>query len=489
MPRSLLRRATCAANSLLRSLAAAAALLAGDPAAHAQSSLPQRPPNVVLIFTDDQGFGDVGVYGAKGFQTPNLDKMAAEGRRFTDFHVAQPVCSASRIALLTGCYPNRIGFHGALGPNSKIGISDREETLGKLFKKKGYATGMAGKWHLGDRPQFLPTRHGFDEYLGVPYSNDMWPFHPEAKPGTYPPLPLVEGDSIVKSGLTPTDQEQLTVQYADRAVRFIEWNKDRPFFFYLAPNMPHVPLHVSERFKGKSGSGLYGDVIMEIDWAVGEVLAALRRCGVDDRTLVIFTSDNGPWLSYGRHAGSAGPWREGKGTTFEGGHREPCIMRWPGKIPAGTVCHEPLMTIDLFPTLARLINADLPKHKIDGLDVWPILSGDSNAKNPHPAYFFYYNVNSLQAVRSGDWKLFFPHTSRSIEGQPPRDHGIPNKYRPLKVPQSLYNLRDDPGETQDVAAKHPDIVQKLETLAETIRADLGDDLTHRAPTGNRPPGS
>jgi arylsulfatase A len=464
-----------------------AAGVSAAPAASENSSS-GRPPNVVLIFTDDQGFGDIGVNGSKGFQTPNLDRMAAEGRNFTDFHAAQAVCSASRIALLTGCYPNRIGFHGALGPHSPIGISDHEETLAELFKKKGYATGMAGKWHLGDHPQFLPTRHGFDEYFGVPYSNDMWPFHPEAKPGTYPPLPLVEGDTILRSGLTSADQEKLTTQYAERAVRFIEKNKDRPFFFYLAPNMPHVPLHVSDRFKGKSAAGLYGDVIMEIDWAVGEVLSALRRSGVDENTLVIFSSDNGPWLSYGRHAGSAGPWREGKGTTFEGGHREPCIMRWPGKIPAGSVCAEPLMTIDLFPTLARLIGADLPPHKIDGLDVWPILSGDPPKTHPHAAYFFYYNVNSLQAVRSGDWKLLFPHTSRSVEGLPPRNDGTPNKYHPLPVRLSLYNLRDDPGETRDLSALHPEIVRKLEALAETMRADLGDDLTQRTPTGNRPPG-
>jgi arylsulfatase A-like enzyme len=464
------------------------ALLAQTSSAANSPTASPRPPNVILIFTDDQGFGDVGVYGAKGIKTPNLDRMAAEGRRFTDFHVAQAVCSASRIALLTGCYPNRLGFHGALGPRSKIGISDGEETLAELFKKKGYATGMAGKWHLGDHPQFLPTRHGFDEYLGVPYSNDMWPFHPEAKPGTYPPLPLVEGESITKTGLTPADQEQLTAQYTERAVRFIEKNKDRPFFFYLAPNMPHVPLHVSPRFKGQSGAGLYADVILEIDWAVGEVLAALRRCGLDENTLVVFTSDNGPWLSYGRHAGSAGPWREGKGTTFEGGHREPCIIRWPGQIPAGTVCDQPLMTIDLFPTFARLIGADLPPHKIDGLDVWPLLKGDPEARSPHPAYFFYYNINSLQAVRSGDWKLFFPHTSRSVADPIPRDDGTPNKYRPLPVPKSLYNLRTDPGETQDVAVQHPEIVQKLEALAESIRADLGDDLVGRAPTGQRSPG-
>lgn len=447
-----------------------------------------RPPNVVIIFTDDQGYGDVGVFGATSYPTPNLDRMAKEGRRFTDFHVAQPVCSASRAALLTGCYPNRIGLPGALGPNSEIGISSEETTLAELFKSKGYATGMAGKWHLGHKPQHLPVRHGFDEFFGLPYSSDMWPHHPEAKPGSYPPLPLFENDRVINPGLTHADQEQLTTQYAERAVRFIDKNKDTPFFFYLAPNTPHVPLYVSEKFKGKSGAGLYGDVIMEIDWAVGEVLSAIKRNHLDEQTLVIFSSDNGPWLSYGNHAGSAGPYREGKGTSFEGGHREPCIMRWPGKLPANSVCTEPLMTIDIFPTLARLIGASVPSHKIDGMDVWPILEGLPKAKNPHEAYFSYYNQNDLQAVRSGDWKLLFPHTARTMNGQDRGRDGNPGKYRPLPVQRALYNLSSDPGETHDISAEHPEIISRLEMLAEMMRSDLGDNLTNRPPTGTRPPG-
>ena len=449
---------------------------------------PDRQPNVVIIFTDDQGYGDVGVFGATAYATPNLDRMAREGRRFTDFHVAQPVCSASRAALLTGCYPNRIGLPGALGPQSAKGISDGETTLAQMFKQKGYATGMAGKWHLGDKPQFLPVRHGFDEFFGLPYSSDMWPLHPEAKPGAYPPIPLLEGEGVLKTDLTHADQEQLTTQYAERAVQFIEKNKDKPFFFYLAPNTPHVPLHVSEKFKGKSGAGLYGDVIMEIDWAVGEVLNAIKKNNLDENTLVIFSSDNGPWLSYGNHAGSAGPFREGKGTNFEGGHREPCIMRWPGHLPANSVCKEPLMTIDIFPTLARLIGAELPKHKIDGLDVWPILADVPGATNPHDAYYFYYNQNDLQAVRSGQWKLLFAHTARTMNGQEPGKDGRPGKYRPLPVEHSLYNLLADPGETRDVSAEQPEALKRLETLAEIIRADLGDTLTKRAATGARPPG-
>jgi arylsulfatase A-like enzyme len=445
----------------------------------------ERPPNVVIIFTDDQGYADVGVFGAKGYSTPNLDRMAREGRRFTDFHVAQPVCSASRAALLTGCYPNRLGLHGALGPRSKIGLAEGETTLAELVKQRGYATAMFGKWHLGDAPQFLPVRHGFDEYFGVPYSHDMWPFHPEAKPGTFPPLPLIENDRVFKSGLNIEDAAQLTTWYAERAVRFIERSKDRPFFLYVAPNLPHVPLAVSDKFKGKSGAGLYGDVIMEIDWGVGEILAAVKRHGLDENTLVIFTSDNGPWLSYGNHAGSAGPLREGKGTNFEGGQRVPFIARWPGKIPAGTVCDEPAMTIDVLPTVARLAGATLPSHKIDGLDIWPLFDGTPGAKNPHDAYFFYYNRNDLQAVRSGEWKLTFPHTARTMQGQAPGADGKPGKYKPLAVERALYDLKNDIGETKNVLGEHPEIVARLEELAESARADLGDDLTQRKGAGVR----
>jgi arylsulfatase A-like enzyme len=448
----------------------------------------QRPPNVVIIFTDDQGYADVGVFGAKGYTTPNIDRMAREGRRFTDFHVAQAVCSASRAALLTGCYSNRIGMHGALGPGSKTGIADGETTIAEMLKARGYATAIYGKWHLGDRPQFLPNRHGFDEYFGIPYSGDMWPLHPEAPPGRYPPLPLYDGDKTVKVGLTHEDQEQLTTQYAEHAVSFIERHKDAPFFLYVTPNMPHVPLHVSAKFKGRSGAGLYGDVIMEIDWAVGEILGALKKNGLDENTLVIFTTDNGPWLSYGNHAGSAGPLREGKGTAFDGGQRVPFIARWPGKIPADSVCPEPAMTIDLLPTIAKLTGGKLPAHKIDGLDIWPLLAGDSSAKNPHEAYFFYYAQNELQAVRSGDWKLFFPHKARSMQGQEPGKDGIPGKYKQLPVGLELYHLGDDLGETRNVAAENPEVVQRLQALAEKAREDMGDSLTKRVGKGSREPG-
>jgi arylsulfatase len=457
---------------------------------------PPPRPNVVIVFCDDLGYGDLGVYGAQGYATPNLDRMAAEGNRFTRFYVAQAVCSASRAALLTGCYPNRIGIRGALGPHAAVGIHDDETTLGELAKSRGYATAIFGKWHLGHHPQFLPTRHGFDEYFGLPYSNDMWPYHPELvdlpvgeRKKRFPDLPLVEGEKIVNANVTSDDQRQLTTRYTEHAVSFIERNKERPFFLYLAHSMPHVPLHVSDRFTGHAKQGLFGDVIEEIDWSVGQVLTTLRRLGLDNRTLVIFTADNGPWLSYGNHAGSAGPLREGKGTSWEGGVREPFIARWPGVIPAGRVTDEPAMTIDLLPTIARLLGAELPKHQIDGLDVWPLVAGEPGAKNPHDAYYFYYADNELQAVASGSMKLYLPHTYRTLAGRPGGRDGKPSRYeqRKLDSPQ-LYDVVADKSEATDIAAAHPEVVERLLTIAERARADLGDSLTKRTGNGVRQAG-
>lgn len=451
----------------------------------------ERLPNVVVIFTDDQGYGDVGVYGAKGYTTPNLDQLARDGTRFTNFHVAQAVCSASRAALLTGCYSNRVGIHGALGPNATHGINEAETTLAELLKSRGYATGMAGKWHLGHREQFLPPRHGFDESFGLPYSNDMWPFHPEAKAGTYPKLPLIENGRVIDPEITPEKMNQLTTRYTQRAVDFIDRHHDRPFFFYLAHTMPHVPLAVSDKFRGKSAAGLYGDVIMEIDWSVGEVLAALRRHHLENDTIVIFTSDNGPWLSYGNHAGSAGPLREGKGTAWEGGTRVPCLMRWPGQIPAGQVNDRFLMTIDLLPTIAGRVGAALPPLPIDGLDVWPLLTGRAEARNPHEGYGMWYAQNELQAVVSGDglWKLVLPHRFRTLAGRPGGRDGIPAKYENVDLKQPLlYRLDTDRAETTDVAAQNPAAVQRLLAFAEQCRAELGDSLTQRRGTGARQPG-
>jgi arylsulfatase A len=439
-------------------------------------------PNVVIVFADDMGYGDLHCYGSKT-PTPNLDRVAAEGARFTGFCTAQAVCSASRTSLLTGCYPNRVGIKGALGPHSKVGINDKELTLAELFKPRGYATAIFGKWHLGDAEKFLPTHHGFDEYFGLPYSNDMWPKHPSAKPGTYPDLPLIEGTKVV--ALNP-DQTKLTTWYTEHAVNFINRNKDKPFFLYVPHAMPHVPLHVSEKFAGKSGQGLYGDVVMEIDWSVGRIMEALKRNGLDEKTLVIFTSDNGPWLQYGDHAGSAGPFREGKATMFEGGVREPFIARWPGKIPAGRVCDELAGTIDVLPTMAKLIGADLPTDRIiDGKDIWPLLAGEPGAKTPHDAYFYYWG-DELQAVRSGKWKLHFPHTYP--KPNPPGQGGKPGPYKQMKTGTELYDLDADRGETTDVAAKHPEVVSRLQALAERCREDLGDSATGQKGKNVRPPG-
>jgi len=442
---------------------------------------PDRPPNFVVLFVDDLGYGDLGCYGGK-IDTPNLDRMAREGMRFTDFYVGQPVCSASRAALLTGCYPNRVGILGALGPASKVGISAKEKTIAEVLKPRGYATAIYGKWHLGYQPPFLPTRHGFDDYYGLPYSNDMWPRHPTAK---FPDLPLIEGEKTI--ALNP-DQSRLTTEYTERAVRFIERNRERPFFLYVPHTMPHVPLYVSDKFAGKSKQGLYGDVVMELDWSVGEILAALKKNGLDEQTLVLFSSDNGPWLSYGNHGGSAGPLREGKGTTWEGGVREPFLARWPGKIPAGTVCREPAMTIDVLPTLAGLAGVALPELPIDGRDIRALLEGKPGAKSPQEAYFFYWN-RELQAVRGGRWKLHFPHGYRTLAGKPGGSDGKPADYSDARTGLALYDLEADPGEKDNVADKHPEEVERLKKLADRMRDDLGDSATNTEGKGVRPPGT
>ncbi|MEX2114696.1 MAG: sulfatase [Pirellulales bacterium] len=480
----------------MKAILAASTLLFAINAPASAAECPAQP-NVVVIFCDDLGYGDIGAFGAKGYATPNLDRLAADGIRFTRFYVAQAVCSASRAALLTGCYPNRVGIRGALGPQSNIGISDAETTLGEIAKQRNYDTAIFGKWHLGHHPQFLPTRHGFDEYFGLPYSNDMWPYHPgflhlppeERKLRGFPDLPLFDNERVAILGVTPDDQRQLTTWYTEHAVDFIDRHHEGPFLLYLAHSMPHVPLYASDKYQGKTARGRFGDVIEEIDWSVGQVLAALTKHGLDERTLVIFTSDNGPWLSYGDHAGSAGPLREGKGTSWEGGVREPFIARWPGVIPAGSECRQPAMTIDLLPTIAGLIGAELPSHKVDGLDIWPLIAGQPGAKNPHDAYYFYYADNELQAVSSGTKKLYLPHTYRTLAGRPGGRDGVPVDYeqRTLKGPE-LYDVVTDLGETTNIAADNPQVVEQLLAIAEQARADLGDSLTKRQPTGARPPG-
>jgi arylsulfatase A-like enzyme len=456
------------------------AILLVFPGAATSAEQPAKP-NFVFVYLDDAGYGDFGCYGNAVIRTPNIDRMAVEGTRFTDFYVAQAVCSASRTALLTGCYPNRLGILGALNPQSKNGISDREKTIGDVLKSRGYATAIYGKWHLGHHPQFLPTRHGFDDYFGLPYSNDMVQ-RPNNK---YPPVPVFSGDKVIESN---PDMNRLTGRYTEHAVKFIREHKDGPFFLYVPHTMPHVPLGAGDNFRGKSKAGLYGDVIEEIDWCVGQILATLKECGLEDRTMVMVSSDNGPWLNYGNWAGTAGPLREGKGTSWDGGVREPFVVRWPGQVPAGRVCHEPLMTIDILPTLARLAGADLPTLPIDGKDAWSLLHGDAGARSPHEAYFFFWN-RGLEAVRSGRWKLHFPHEYRTLDGNPPGNDGKPGRYVQARTDLALYDLEADIGEKVNVAGKRPDVVKRLETLADAMRDDLGDSLTKRQGKGVRKPGT
>ena len=441
------------------------------------------PPNIVIVFVDDMGYGDLTCYGSKGPPTPNIDRLAQQGIKFTDFYVAQAVCSASRAALLTGCYNIRVGIQGALGPNAKVGLNPKEFNLARVCKSRGYATAIFGKWHLGHLPQFMPWNQGFDQYAGLPYSNDMWPRHPET-PKAYPPLPLYENQKVIE---TNPDMDKLTGFYTDHAVRFIDEHGDRPFFLYVPHTMPHVPLGAGPNFKGKSGFGLYGDVVAELDWSVGQIDEALRRNNLEDNTLLIFSSDNGPWTTYGDHAGSAGPLREAKGTSFEGGVREPFIARWPGHIPAGAVCREPAMTIDLLPTIAKLLDVKLPPNrKIDGKDIWPLLSGAPGAKSPHEALFIYWQEH-LEAVRSGPWKLHFPHDYR--ETPKVRAHGgTPTKPGVGHIDLALFDLENDVGETTNVAPQHTDVVRRLQRLAAEMRKDLGDSATKQKGTGRREPG-
>ncbi len=453
----------------------------------------KQQPNIVIIFMDDMGYGDLESYGGIQYATPHANKLAVEGMRFTNFYAAQAVCSASRAGILTGCYPNRIGLYGALGPRSKIALRPEEETLAEVLKKRGYHTGMAGKWHLGDKEPYLPLQQGFDEYLGLPYSNDMWPVDYDGKPVTdsthrkfkYPPLPLIEGNKRIREIKTLDDQAGLTSLYTERACRFIRKNKAHPFFLYLAHSMPHVPIAASEKFRGKSKDGLFGDVMMELDWSVGEVLRTLDELNLSENTLLILTSDNGPWLSFGNHAGNTGGLREGKGTSFEGGQREPCIMRWKGTIPAGTVCHKLASTIDLLPTIAALCGAALPERKIDGVDISALMMNEKDA-NPRDHFVYYYQKNSLEAVRKGPWKLVFPHMHRTYKKNLPGYDGWPGAQPNVATPLALYNLRMDPGETLDVQDKFPEVMEELKILADRYRKELGDDLTDQKGLEIRP---
>ena len=449
---------------------------------------PNKTPNIVVFFIDDLGYGDISVNGALGYKTPNLDKMAMEGTRFTNFLAAQPICTASRVGLLTGCYPNRVGMSGAIGPESKIGLNPNEETIAEIVKQKGYKTAIFGKWHLGSKKEFLPLQQGFDEFYGVPYSHDMWPLHPFQASAHYPDLYWIDGNENEKQLKDLDDVSTITPTITSKAIDFIKKNKKNPFFLYIPNPLPHVPLAASPRFKGKSGAGLFGDVIMELDWSVGEVLKELKKQGLDENTLVIFTADNGPWLNYGNHAGSTGGFREGKATSFEGGQREPCIMRWPGVVPAGRVSNKLLSTIDILPTIASLIGAKLPEKKIDGVNFADLLKGD-DSKTPRETMLYYYRKNSLEAVRKHDWKLVFAHPGRTYEGHVPGIDGKPGSATENhEYPQALYDLSHDPGERYDVQSLHPEIMKELQKIAEEARKDLGDDLQNIEGTGKRPAG-
>lgn len=482
-------------KSLLQMLSWAACLsfVVLQAVAQAEQNQPaaeNRPPNFIVIFCDDMGYADIGPFGAEGYETPNLNRMATEGMKFTDFYAGRSFCTPSRAALMTGCIPTRVGIGGNFGPKSKTGLSPDEMTIAEVLKQKGYATACFGKWHLGHLPKFLPTSQGFDEYFGIPYSNDMWPFHPNVRHlamedglKVWPHLPLFEGKNIINPQIMPEDQIPLTTRLFERAVKFIGDHREKPFFLYLPSPQPHVPLFVSDKFKNKTERGLYGDVISEIDWGVGEILKALKQHNLDDNTCLVFTSDNGPWLSYGDHAGSAKPLREGKATNFEGGFRVPCLMRWPGKIPGGGVCKEIAGSIDLLPTFAKLAEAPLPPKPIDGLDIADLMFGKPDAKSPHEVFYHYDGQNRLMALRSGKWKLMFPQKYNSPL---PGSGGLPGKDQQKEISLSLFDLENDIGETMNVAEQHPEIVERLKQFAEAMRKDLGDG--ENAGPGRRPIG-
>ncbi|MBU86802.1 MAG: arylsulfatase [Flavobacteriaceae bacterium] len=442
----------------------------------------QEKPNIVFILTDDLAYADLSSYGSNEIETPFLDKLASDGVKLTSYYAAQAVCSASRAAILTGCYPNRLGISGAFGPKSKKGINPNEFLVSEMLKENDYKTGIFGKWHLGDAEKFLPTNHGFDEFYGILFSNDMWKFHPE-RPQDYPDeLMLYRNDNPIQPLI---DQSDLTKNITDESIRFIEENKDNHFFLYIAHPQPHVPLFASNEFKGSTGNGLFADVISEIDFSVGRVMEALEKNNLTENTIIVFTSDNGPWLSYGDHAGSSGIFREGKGTAWEGGQRVPCIIKYPKEIKANTIIDEPVMGIDWMPTFSHITGSKLSENKIDGKNIWPLLT-QKQKKSPHKELYFYYRQNELHAVRSGNWKLYFPRTYRSLNGKEGGKNGIPVKYDYNEVKSNeLYNLKEDPGESINVYLQNIEKANELEKMGENARKELGDALTSRVGAGVR----
>lgn len=406
-------------------------------------------PNFVVVLIDDMGYGDIEPYGSRVNRTPNLSRMAAEGMKLTSFYAA-PVCTPSRAQMMTGCYAKRVSLPNVLFPACPNGLNPREKTVASLLKDQGYATMCIGKWHLGDQREFLPTKHGFDHYVGLPYSNDMGK----------PPLPLLRDGKVAEA---PVEQDKLTALYTEEAIKFITAGKDKPFFLYFPHTAVHVPLHPGKDFAGESANGKYGDWVEEVDWSVGQVLKTLRDLKLDSNTLVLFTSDNGPWLTQGKNGGIAGPLRGGKGSCWEGGVREPTIAWWPGRIAAGSACDAMMSEIDVLPTLVKLAAGEVPTdRKIDGLDIWPLLSGKAK-ESPHEA-LFYFNGNRLMAVRSGPWKLFIKMPGQG-KGKKAADQPAPKA--------ELFNLDSDIGETTNVAENNPDVVKRLHALIDKMDKDLG----------------
>ena len=429
-------------------------------AANNKTDQTPEKPNIVLIYCDDLGYGDIGCFGSTKHRTPNIDSLAENGRKFTSFYVSAPVCTPSRSSLMTGCYPRRVNMHQdsrggwVLFPIAEKGLHPNELTIAEVLKTQDYTTGCVGKWHLGDQPQFLPRKQGFDSYFGIPYSNDMGT--KQRRPKKNPPLPLMRNELVFEA---PVDQSTLTKRYTEEAVKFITKNKEQPFFLYLPHTFPHVPLYASEKFRNQSRNGKYGDAVEEIDWSTGEIIKTLRKLNLEKKTLVIFTSDNG---ASSRAGGSNAPLRGFKGTTWEGGMRVCCVMCWPGTIPAGTSTDELTLTMDLMPTIAHLAGTRPPQDRlIDGKNIAPIILGEKGAKSPHEA-FFYYRVKQLQAVRSGKWKLHLPRNQRV-------------RNRQEKLPVQLYDLSTDIGESKNMAEDHPEVVKKLMNYVKEAREDLGDN--------------
>lgn len=421
-------------------------------------------PNLVLIFLDDGAFNDFKPFGEPRYPTPNVATLAEEGTSYYSFYVPQAVCSASRSALLTGCYPGRTKVFGAYPPRER-GLDPNFATLAEQMKQNGYKTAFFGKWHLGDQEDTRPQARGFDETCGLMYSNDMWLHHPE-NPEFWRQWPLQywENGEITIDTVQKEDQEMLTTWYTEKAVDFISRHKEEPFFLYVPHSMPHVPIFCSEKFAGKSGTGLYGDVMMELDWSVGQINQAIKKNGLEDNTIFIFiASDNGPWLSYGDHAGIT-QFREGKGTSFDGGVRNPAIIKFPGKIEAGAVSHRAWCSIDLLPTICQLTGSPLPENEVDGKDVWPLISGDPDARNPHE-YYAFSNGSQFQAVMSGDgkWKLHIPHRYRTVV-KGGKD-GLPGQYENVKLDTALYDMIHDPFERSNQLENYPEIAERLLQIA------------------------